>query len=68
MSLLRPILLMLFAFSTVVGCGGPQSTGHVEDKTPAGTATPTGSGEDGVMTDEEMNKYAEEQSSKAAEQ
>ena len=67
MSILRSFLLMLFAFSTVVGCGGPQSTGHVEDKTPAGTATPTGTGADGVMTDEEMNKYSQEQSAKAAE-
>ena len=60
MVLLRSLLLMLFAVSTLVGCGGGEaSTGHTEDKTPGGEATPP------LMDDAAMNAYSAEQGAKA---
>ena len=61
---LRTFLLMLFAISTVAGCG-EQSTGHVEDKTPGGAATP-GVTDGKPMSNEEMDKYSAEAAAKAA--
>lgn len=61
MVILRSLLLMLFAVSTLVGCGGDASTGHVEDKTPGGEATPP------LMDDTQMDAYSAEQGAKASE-
>ena len=60
MVILRTLLLMLFAVSTLVGCGGDASTGHTEDKTPGGEATPP------LMDDAQMDAYSAEQGAKAS--
>lgn len=60
MVILRSLLLMLFAVSTLVGCGGDASTGHAEDKTPGGSPTPP------LMDDAQMDAYSAEQGAKAS--
>ena len=56
-SFLRPLLLMMFVIATISipGCTGESSTGHVEDKTPAGDATPP------LMDDKAMDEYSKKQ-------
>ena len=56
------LLLILTLAVSLNGCGGETTTGHVDDETPGGEATPP---MDEMMDDAAMDDYAAEQEAAA---
>lgn len=50
--------LLFVTICICAGCGGPASTGHTDDPTPSGTATPDTSE---LMDDAAFDDYAKQQ-------
>lgn len=58
MKLLVKMFLSVVMLTFVVGCGGGEGTGHTDDTTPGGEATPPA---DDLMDDKAFDDYSKKQ-------